>query len=92
MICNPCARAADYGVMTLHKRCESCDCRHKPIEGQPRLKADARTYTRTYTPATVARTCLHCGKVVTLNKDGRMRRHRIDKYMPYCPGSGIIHD
>lgn len=83
MICNNCAEAADYGDMVLHCGVSTCDCHHRPIAGEPRLK---------HTAGARARRCPHCAKVVSLNTDGAMRRHRPGRYMPFCPGSGIKHD
>lgn len=99
MICKICARAADIGNSELgaHSFCKGCDCHHKPIEGQPLTGQngkglDAEAVAEAFN-GNRARICLHCDKVVALNKDGRMRKHNVncDRRHP-CPGSGIKHD
>jgi hypothetical protein len=80
MICNICAEAADYDYQPRHNDCEGCDCRHKPLVGEQRLKWSDVNWPGTSGPCNV------CGKVVAFKKDGTLRKHRVMTGAPYCAG------
>lgn len=72
VICKYCATAADYDEQWQHESCPGCDCHHKPIEGEPRIKLP-ELEPREYIGAKAE--CRLCGKLVAVRKDGKLRKH-----------------